>query len=327
MTDPTTIGSESSVQQDEASPEPGQGTNTQTGRARQRAVRATQLPNFIVIGAMKSGTTSLFHYLQSHPQVFMSPLKEVDFFAGELNWDRGLDWYRRQFTGAGPETVSIGEASTSYSKYPQYTGVPDRIAATLPDVRLIYVVRDPIERIRSHYQHRSLIGAEREPLEVAVLTDPRYVDCSRYAFQIQQYMRVFPREALAVVSSEALRNDRERTIRDLYRFLGVDETYVSDTLDKEFYRTDERAGYPPIVWWLRRTVKRYIPAGKRAKELIDHVLPSSLGRTPSEKAPATKDSAFTISDDVREQLAERLRDDVRDLRAYMPEGFDGWGLA
>ncbi len=325
MTDPTTIGSEPSVQRDGSSPEPGHGTNRQTGR--QRAGRATQLPNFIVIGAMKSGTTSLFHYLQSHPQVFMSPLKEVDFFAGELNWDRGLDWYRRQFTGAGPETVAIGEASTSYTKYPQYTEVPDRIAATLPDVRLIYVVRDPIERIRSHYQHRSLIGAEREPLEVAVLTDPRYVDCSRYAFQIQQYMRVFPREALTVVSSEALRSDRERTIRDIYGFLGVDETYVSDTLDKEFYRTDERAGYPPIVWWLRRTVKRYIPAGKRAKELIDHVLPSSLGRTPSEKAPATKESAFTISDDVREQLAERLRDDVRDLRAYMPEGFDGWGLA
>ena len=187
-----------------------------------------------------------------------------------------------------------------------------------------------MERIRSHYQHRSLIGAEREPLEVAVLTDPRYVDCSRYALQIQQYMRVFPREALTVVSSEALRSDRERTIRDLYRFLGVDETYVSDTLDKEFYRTDERAGYPPIVWWLRRTVKRYIPAGKRAKELIDHVLPSSLGRQGPRRRrrPATKEwAAFTISDGVREQLAERLRDDVRDLRAYMPEGFDGWGLA
>jgi hypothetical protein len=256
----------------------------------------------------------------------MSPLKEVDFFAEGLNWDRGLDWYRRQFAGAGSDAIAIGEASTSYSKYPEYTGVPERIAETLPGVRLIYVVRDPVERIRSHYQHRSLTGAEREPIEIAVLKDPRYVDCSRYAYQIERYTRVFPRESLLVVASEHLRSDRERTIREIYGFLGVDETYVSDTLQREFYRTDERASYPPIVWWLRRTVKRYVPAGKRAKEWIDHVMPSSLGRVPKESEPA-KDPTFTITDDVREQLVERLRDDVRELRAFMPEGFDGWGLA
>jgi hypothetical protein len=65
----------------------------------------------------------------------------------------------------------------------------------------------------------------------------------------------------------------------------VDETIVPESLDKEFYRTDERAGYPPFVWWLRRTVKRYVPAGKRAKELIDHVLPKSLGRVPAPAEP------------------------------------------
>ena len=297
------------------------------GRSWQRGAHATRLPNFIVIGAMKSGTTSLFHYLQSHPQVFMSPLKEVDFFAAELNWDRGIDWYRRQFAGAGPDVVAIGEASTSYSKYPEYDGVPERIAATLPDVRLIYVVRDPIERIRSHYQHRSLIGAEREPMETAVVSDPRYVDCSRYVFQIRQYLRVFPREQLLVVSSESLRCDRESTVKEIYRFLGVDEDFVSDTLAREFYRSDERANYPPFVWWLRRTVKRYVPAGKRAKELIDHMLPSRLGRARPEAESGTKAPPVSISEDVRAVLVERLRDDVRDLYPFMPEGFDGWQIA
>jgi hypothetical protein len=298
-----------------------------TGRSRLLGPRTTRLPNFIVIGAMKSGTTSLFHYLQAHPQVFMSPLKEVDFFAEGGNWSRGLDWYRRQFDGAGPEAVAIGEASTSYSKYPEYEGVPERIAATLPDVRLIYVVRDPVERIRSHYQHRSLVGAEREPLEAAVLRDPRYVDCSRYAFQIEQYLKVFPRERLLTVSSEELRSRRGETIRRIYGFLGVDEGFESDTLDKEFYRTDERAGYPPLVWWLRRTVKRYVPAGKRAKELIDHVLPASLGRVRPRTEPGSTAPATAIPDDVRRQLEERLHDDVKALYAYMPEGFDGWQIA
>jgi sulfotransferase family protein len=313
VNEPMTIGRE---------PEPRLG-----GLPRLRATDTAPLPNFVVIGAMKSGTTSLFHYLRSHPQVFMSPLKELDFFNAELNWDRGLDWYRRQFTGAGPEVVAIGEASTLYSRYPEYAGVPDRIAATLPGVRLIYVVRDPIERIRSHYQHRSLIGAEREPMATAVTNDPRYVDCSRYAFQIRQYLRVFPREQLLVVTSERLRSDRQRTIQEIYRFLGVDEHFVPDTLNREFYRTDERGGYPPFAWWLRRTVKRRFPAAKRAKELIDHVRPSSIGRVRTEATAATRDPAVTVSDDVRAVLAERLRDDVRELYPYMPEGFDGWRIA
>ena len=296
------------------------------GPRRTRSGRS-HLPNFLVIGAMKSGTTSLFHYLQAHPQIFMSPLKEVDFFAEEGNWDRGLDWYRRQFGGAGPSSIAIGEASTSYTKYPEYQGVAERIASCLPDVRLIYIVRDPIERIRSHYQHRALIGAERTPFESAVLQDPRYVDCSRYALQIEQYMRFFPREGLFVATSEELRSLRGQTMSRIYRFLGVDDEHVPDTLDREFYKTEERAGYPPYVWWLRRMVKRYVPAGKRAKEFIDLVVPSSIGRIRGDVATTAPREPSPVSDPLRSQLEDRLRDDVRMLREYMKDGFDGWGIA
>jgi Sulfotransferase domain len=286
---------------------------------------ASRLPNFIVIGAMKSGTTSLFHYLRAHPQVYMSPLKEVDFFIEEGNWSRGFEWYRKQFEKAGDRASAVGEASTSYTKYPEYEGVPERIARHLPDVRLIYLVRDPIERIRSHYQHRSLIGAERAPFDEAVLGDPRYLDCSRYAMQIERYVGPFPRERLLVVTSEDLRSSRAPTVRRIYRFLGVDQNHVPETLDREFYRTQERASYPPFVWWIRRTVKRHLPAGKRAKEFIDRITPASLGRdgtpTANEGAPS-----ISVSSSLRDALADRLRDDVQKLHAYMPEGFDGWGI-
>jgi hypothetical protein len=134
------------------------------------------LPTFIVIGAMKAGTTSLYHYLRHHEQVFMPKVKELDFFVEEMNWPRGIHWYTQQFAGAAAGVLASGEASTSYSKYPQHAGVPERMAATVPDVKLLYVVRDPIARIRSHYRHRVLVGAEREGLETAVLRDPRYVD-------------------------------------------------------------------------------------------------------------------------------------------------------
>jgi hypothetical protein len=198
--------------------------------------------------------------------------------------------------------------------------VPERIFATLPDVRLIYLVRDPVERIRSHYQHRSLAGTERRPLEDAVLDDPRYVDCSRYALQIERYMRVFPRERLLIASCEDLRFRRAATVRRIYAFLDVDHRFVPA-------ETIERAEYPPFVWWLRRTMKRYPLVGKRAKGLVDHVLPASRGRVAS-RAGGTSEAATTaIPDDVRRRLAERLHDDVQRLYAYMPEGFDGWQIA
>ena len=229
------------------------------------------LPNFIVIGAMKSGTTSLYHYLRDHEQIFMSRIKELDFFAEAGNWSRGMDWYRQQFKGA-ENALARGEASTLYTKYPEHTGVPERIAATVPDVRLIYVVRDPIERLRSHYQHRVMTGMEKSPPEVALLENPSYVNCSRYAMQLERYLDHFPREQILVVPSEALKADRTATVQQVYEFLGVDPSRMPPHLDKEYYRTAQRRKYPALVWWTRRMVKRHTPQAKRAKELVDMVL-------------------------------------------------------
>jgi len=274
---------------------------------------------------MKAGTTSLFHYLQAHPQVFMSPLKEVDFFVDELNWGRGLGWYRRQFRGANPSHRAIGEASTSYTKFPEFRAVPERIAAHLPEARLIYVLRDPIERIRSHYQHRVLTGAEQAPIDHAVLADERYVNCSRYAMQIEHYLEVFPRERLLLVTSEDLRSARLRTMRQIYRFIDVDPDSVPATIDREYYRTEERARYPRQAWWIRRTLKRYVPAGKRMKELVDFVLPATFGRGGGSTDAGMPPSM--VSERLRAQLVDLLRDDVARLRTYMPDGFEGWGIA
>jgi hypothetical protein len=285
------------------------------------------LPNFLVIGAMKSGTTSLFNYLRAHPQIFMSPLKEADFFVEEKNWQRGLDWYRTQFAAASAGSVAIGEASTSYSKYPEYRGVPEKIAACLPDVRLIYVVRDPIERIRSHYEHDALVGREHAPIDEAVLADPRYVDCSRYAFQLERYLNWFPRERILVIASEELRSSRASTMRLIYRFLEVDDAHRPDELEREFYTTQERSAYPSYAWRIRRIAKRYLPAGHRAKELIDRLVPASLGRVRSDGPAAAPAPTDLVTDGLRATLQELLKDDVRKLNTYMPDGFDGWGIA
>lgn len=283
----------------------------------------SDLPTFLVIGAMKAGTTSLYHYLRNHDEIFMSRIKELDFFVETHNWTRGLDWYRRQFC-EGASAPARGEASTLYTKYPEHRGVPERIAAVLPDVRLIYVVRHPIERLRSHYQHRVLTGAETDPPEVAVLQNPVYLDCSRYAMQLEQYLEHFPREQILVVTSESLRAERAATVKEVYGFLGVDTGCVPDALATEFYRTEQRRTYPPLVWWARRMAKRHVPQAKRAKEVVDSMLARRTAARSASAGEAAPDEVFT--DDLRQRLADVLSEDTARLCRYMPVGFDGWGL-
>ena len=290
----------------------------------------TRLPSFLVIGAMKAGTTSLYHYLRHHPQVFMPRIKELDFFAGEGNWRRGLGWYTRQFAEAGPGAIAIGEASTTYSKYPRYQGVAERIAQHVPHALLVYVVRNPIDRIRSHYQHRVAVGAETEPMESALIENPIYLDYSRYAMQIDQYVSHFPRERLLIVTSEDLRHDRLRTIGHVYAFLGVDPDWVPPTLDREFYRTEGRPIYPSALWPVRRTIRRWFPAAKRAKELVDSFrlgVSEDHGRGSAVTTAIGSSARAEIPPGLRRLLEDHLRDDIRRLHAYLGPSFDGWGIS
>ena len=293
------------------------------------------LPNFVVVGAMKAGTTSLYHYLRPHPQVFMPKIKELDFFTEGMNWERGLDWYRHQFAAAPREATALGEASTVYTKFPRYQGVAERMAKVVPHARLIYVVRHPIDRIRSHYEHRVASGAETAAMEDAVFDNPIYIDYSRYALQVEQYLEHFPREQILIISSEELRHDRESTMRRVYGFLAVDAEYVAPTLGQEFYRTGQRRTYPPVVWSIRRALKRRFPQTKRAKELVDS-LASRRKRVPVRSAAMIDEGALSspstggshdLSDEARSRLDDALRDDVARLRNYMSDTFDGWGIA
>jgi hypothetical protein len=278
-------------------------------------------PNFLVIGAAKAGTTSLFHYLSEHPQVFMPRAKELDFFVKELNWSKGSAWYERQFRSA-PPSATTGEASTNYTKYPRHDGVPERIAAYVPTVRLVYLVRDPIERIRSQYEQRVSTGREHEPFATAIWRKADYVEASCYALQIGRYLEHFPREQLLVLTAENLLAARLDTVARVYDFLGVDRSFVPPAIDHEFYRTDERRRHSPRGNWVRRTAKRYIPASARAKELFDQRRGSRKGGTGSPTG-----QRLVVPDAVRDQLADALREDVGQLRTYMPVGFDGWGIA
>jgi sulfotransferase family protein len=308
---------------------------------------AGRLPNFLIIGAMKGGTTSLFRYLGEHPQVFTPAFKAPEFFAGKSHTARGLDWYRKQFAACPPDAIAVGEASNVYTKFPTYTDVPRRIAEHIPDARLIYVVRDPIARIRSHYQHRVTEGREKAPFETAVFENSIYTDYSRYAMQLEQYLEHFAREQLLVITSEALRHDRVATMERVYEFLGVEKDFVPANLDREFQKTQDRAARSIVPPGIRRFLKQRFPASKRMKELEANVLRSlrrlkglpKSSSNGSATAPSNGSShgsgngshdgnlPTVIDAETRERLVGLLADDVRRLREFMGEDFDGWGLA
>ena len=125
----------------------------------------------LTIGAMKAGTTSLHHYMSVHPEVSMAPVKEPDFFKDDQYNGHKINEYRGLLMmgiNTRRNVRVFGETSTSYSKYPYVSGVPRRIITHSPTARFIYVLRDPIERLVSHYMHNVIRGREIRPLEVAV---------------------------------------------------------------------------------------------------------------------------------------------------------------
>lgn len=189
------------------------------------------LPNLVVIGAMKCATTALHRYLDGHPDIAMSTPKELNFFFGP-NWNRGPGWYGEHFRPA----AARGESSPGYTS-PDHPEVAARMAAVIPDTRLIYLVRDPVDRALSQYRHHWADGTENRPLREA-LFDPgsQYVSRSRYCERLLPFLEHFDVRRLAIVSQERLRADPRGVLHGLFRFAGVDDG-----------RAPEVAGQPGTV--------------------------------------------------------------------------------
>jgi hypothetical protein len=286
------------------------------------------LPTFFIIGAQKAGTSSLYRYVRGHPQVFMPESKEPDYFVEERNWDRGRDWYEGLFAAAG-DAIAVGEASTSYAMYPTYLGVPGRIAALIPNARFVYLLRHPIERMRSEYIHyrnlrdeavrRLKIERERRPIEAALRSQPHYLNHSRYALQLDQYLSHFEREQILLITTEELKRNRSATVRRVFDFLGVDTDWIPLEMGQEFNRTAGARGPTAVL-----AAVRLIPGSR----LVARVIPRSVKGAAKRRVltkPVSED--VSLPDGLRRDLEHLLRDDVRQLRTYMPSGFSGWGIA
>jgi len=276
------------------------------------------LPNFVVIGTTKGGTTSLYEYLRTHPDIFLPTTKELRFFTVEDNWHRGIEWYKGNFETAAGETA-VGEVSPCYTLYPALSGVPERMARLIPKARLVYVVRQPIERMCSHYVEHVAYGRQRRPLTEALWEDPRYIYGSCYTLQIERFLEYFPRNQLLVVTTEALRTRQEETLERIFRFLGVDPTWRHESMQREFYRTRDKR--------IPRTLLRKLTSST-LYERIRPVVPQTaraLGNQVLRRE--TRDTDVQLPPQMHARLRKRLADDVSRLYPFVEGPFDGWGIA
>ncbi|MBA2567176.1 MAG: sulfotransferase domain-containing protein [Thermoleophilaceae bacterium] len=277
------------------------------------------LPNLLIIGAQKAGTSSLHSYLRLHPDIQMSRAKELNFFAGGLAWQRGLDWYGSWFEGSEP---IHGESSTSYTMFPFVRGVPERIHSVIPRLRLIYVVRDPVERIISEYLHHWARG--REPRSLAeVVSDPgfpdsRYVETSRYFKQIERYLEHFDRERLLIVLHEDLLEERHVVLARIFRFLEVDDSFVSPEFAIEYNVSRDRRLHAALLRSVRRRLHRLPKLHALAHRVllarrVEQIMSRELERPPLDPA-------------LRDRAAECLHSDVERLRQFTGLRLGSWSV-
>ena len=176
----------------------------------------SSLPTFLICGTQKGGTTSLYHYLRDHPEIYMPLKKEVHFF--DLNFHRGLDWYKEHFKVEDEKIKAIGEATPFYM---YLETVPKRIHKTIPNAKLIFILRDPVKRAYSHYWHELMSGYEILSFEEAIRREEErlskgtifvkqhysYKDRGKYVIQLKRYMKYFTRNQMLILILEELKKN------------------------------------------------------------------------------------------------------------------------
>jgi hypothetical protein len=268
------------------------------------------VPNFLIIGAAKAGTTSLYHYLGQHPDVYMSPVKEPAYYASARSGAvRTHTEYERLFDAATTERAR-GEASPQYLND---AAAPDRIAADLRDVRLIVSLRNPVDRAYSSYLGRLAGGTERRPVEAALRRGTYYFDSSLYHASLTRYFTRFDRSRIKVLLFDALAADPRATVQEVCDFLGIQRDFAVDTSVKHGSAAAPRSPAVNAVFWrITHGVRRYLPEHLRNTGVAGRAQ-RWLVREP-DPLPA----------EIRRQLQADFRDDILRTETLIGRSLAAW---
>jgi len=225
------------------------------------------LPDFMIIGAMKCATSSLYEQLALQPGIMLSSPKEPNFFSNDEIFEHGIDWYKSLF--GMPEHMNlVGEASTHYTKLPTYPHAVERIMRYVPDTKFIYVMRHPVDRLVSQYVHEWSQKVIQCDINKALQSYPELLDYSRYDYQLTPYLDAFGSDRVLPVFFERMLAFPQLELKRVCAFIGYQGTpkwheIAPQNVSKE--RVRRFAGYEllvenPAMQWLRRA---FIPRSFR----------------------------------------------------------------
>ncbi|MEL7039683.1 MAG: sulfotransferase domain-containing protein [Cyanobacteria bacterium J06592_8] len=256
--------------------------------------------NFVlIIGAMKCGTTSLFHYLAEHPQIAPAKDKEPHFFSYERNFKKGMSQYKSLWNWQPEHTIAM-EASTTYTMHPKYLNVAERIAGVEDaNFRFIYMMRHPFARIESHIVHLLSGGHQKTP-EVM----EEHLVFSEYARQLDIYVRLFGRDLIHLLLLEDLKRNPEIELRKICQFLEIDSNYQFQKLDLVMNSQKTLNLHPA----LRQIYE--IPIIKSAGKLISPEIRQKLYKPLSRK----KSYKVQLSEADKIKIIKRLQPDLIRLK-------------
>ena len=284
-------------------------------------------PNFLIVGAAKCGTTSLFEYLRRHPDVYMPAWKELSYFAGKNETDAGtFNDYLKFFSKSRTES-KIGEASVAYL---YSSSAPLKIASALgKNTKIIILLRNPIEMAHSLWTHNRKIGVEHLNFEDALDTETSrmkdrcfasqinvwlynfaYVDRAKYANQVKRYLDTFGRINVKVYIYEKFFDDITESLKDVYEFLEIDKTFKLQEYNRYNVAGDVRSKY----------VRSLYAEEKIWTEPLRWILPVLLRRTiiswlhrlnskPRQRSP--------MSSELRNRLRAEFAQSIRDLEKLL----------
>ncbi len=289
-----------------------------------------RMPDFLLIGGMKCGSTTLHDYLVNHPKLAEPKYKEPGFFSRDERFSLGLDWYRDVFAAAAEDQLAF-ESSTCYSRYPHFGEVAKRVHEHLPDIKLVYIMRHPVDRLYSHYRHAMLERQKKNAgpvisLDAALRETDEYFDSGCYRMQIEQYAEYYDRDRFFFLFLEELKTDPDAVLVELQSFLGIEVVpKLSTTLkgasnaigaramETKAASTRDRLRRNPLV----RVAKRLVP--KQARSILMKAVMESPIMKARMKARADAFAAqlSSLSDAKRAELLDRYAKPNADLAEFL----------
>jgi len=273
------------------------------------------LPTFLIIGAMKAGTTSLAYWLGEHPDVFLAPGKELRFFNVPQRWERGVDWYRSQFAGA-EGTRAIGEATPGYLGHPR---APERIASVVPGARLIALLRHPADRAYSQYWLNRAIQKEARTFRQIIQEETSgtdlsygfYLERGRYLKHLNELKEHFPEAAILPLLLDDLSADPAGTFARVCAHIGVDGSVLPPNVGKVYNARSALRSRP-----LSHAVRMF-----RARRLLSARMAGRInawnGTTRSEPYPP-------MEPEIRAMLVELYEDQIPGLEQLLGRDLSSW---